>query len=720
LLWPERLPLEERDLKRLEASWITAELAAQAKLFRVDSITGAQLVGRNGKGDYSGVAIPYVLPGENSPREYRLRRDQPEIEYVDGRKKERNKYLTPPGRGNMLYFVPGTDIAFLSRVEIPIILAEGEFKTLSLWRAAWHSLGEAAEKPLFLPIGLSGVWCWRGTISKETGSDGARLDVKGTVSDLDRIEWRDRKVVIVFDRNVNTDDSVIAARAGLSKELRGRGAVVSWISWPKDCPEDMNGIDDFIHLRGPEEALLLIENALKSSEKVSLDCREYHLTDLGNARRLVAQHGHNLRYVAESGYHFWDGMRFTKDQTGHVMRFAKETILSLYSRAQGLDSTAREVLVKHALKSEAATRLKAMVELTATESEVATVISQLDSDPMVFNVLTWTIDLGTLEVREHRRADLISKLALVEFIPSAKCPMFLEFLNKIMKANSSLIRFLQKLFGYCLTGLSVEQRIWFFYGTGANGKTTLVKLIKTVLGEYALQTPIDTFLVKGNGQIPNDVARLKGARLVVAVEADEGRRLSESLVKGLTGGDEIVARFLHKEFFSFTPSSKVIIGTNHKPVIRGADHAIWRRIQLVPFGVTIPESEQDNDLFAKLANERSGILNWMLEGLRLWKIEGLGDHSEVRLATEEYRDEMDLVGQFLEECCLKKTRGEVEAGKLFLAFRKWCQNNGKDEISQTMFGLSLTEKGFQRKKDKTSRRTVYLGLVLEVQEPEIV
>jgi hypothetical protein len=255
---PIGIDLSAMDYAMLAKSGISQQLAADAGIRRVSNAEGMVMMGRSGRGDYAGIVFPYRWPGDVAIREYRLRRDHPEVELNDdGKEKERAKYISPPGRSNMLYFPPGVQVEQLSDSKLPILITEGEKKTLALSVLAWRNLGEAAEKPRWLSVGLSGVWNWRGTVGKTSGPDGERRDIKGVIPDVDKISWRGRDVTIVFDRNAVTNQSVMAALVGLSHELRRRGSIVRRFVWPKH--ETVNGIDDVVGKHGADFTLALIQ-----------------------------------------------------------------------------------------------------------------------------------------------------------------------------------------------------------------------------------------------------------------------------------------------------------------------------------------------------------------------------------------------------------------------------------------------------------------------------
>ena len=272
--------------------------------------------------------------------------------------------------------------------------------------------------------------------------------------------------------------------------------------------------------------------------------------------------------------------------------------------------------------------------------------------------------------------------------------MWQGFLDRIFDGNENLIRFVQKAIGYALTGSTREQVVFFLYGTGRNGKSTLINTVQALLGDYAMHTPTTTLMSRKSEGVPNDVARLKGARFVSAVEAESGRRLSEPFIKQLSGGDVITARFMRAEWFEFRPQFKLFFATNHKPIIRGTDLAIWRRIRLIPFNVTIPEDEVDPDLGQKLLKELPGILNWAIEGCLVWQKEGLGLPAEVAEATEAYRNEMDVLGGFFDECCILNPLARVTKRDFYEAYVQWAERSRETVLSQRKIGMMMMERGF--------------------------
>jgi putative DNA primase/helicase len=300
-------------------------------------------------------------------------------------------------------------------------------------------------------------------------------------------------------------------------------------------------------------------------------------------------------------------------------------------------------------------------------------------------------------VRPHRREDLLTKVAPVRPDPAAACPVWEAFLARILP-DAPVRAFVRRAAGYSLTGLTTERVLFVLFGAGRNGKSTLLETLREVLGDYATVAPAELLLVKRSEGIPNDLARLKGARFVTAAETDEGRRLAEGVVKQLTGGDTLTARFLHAEFFDFKPQFKVWLSTNHKPVIRGTDAGIWDRLRLIPFTVRIPDDEVDPGLPAKLRAEVAGIFNWLLAGLTEWREQGLDPPEAVLAATDGYRQEMDVLGAFLDDACLEEPQVRATAKALYGAYSAWCERTGEQPENQRTFGMRLAERGYARRK----------------------
>lgn len=433
----------------------------------------------------------------------------------------------------------------------------------------------------------------------------------------------------------------------------------------------------------------------------------FPLTDLGNAERMATQHGRTLRFCHDwNKWLAWDGRRWAIDNTAEVIRRAKETARSLYTEAgQIRDDELRKTIAKWARGSESRSKMMAMIELSKAEYCMPIRSNDLDTNPWYINVLNGTLDLRTGKLKDHEPDDLITKLVPAVYEPTATCPLWLEFLERIMKKNQAVISFLQRAIGYSLTGDTREQVIFILYGIGANGKSTFLETLSRLLNDYALHTPTQTLMVKPKGSIPNDVARLRGARYVTAVEADEEQKLAESMIKQMTGGERMAARFLNAEWFEFIPEFKIWLATNHKPEIRGTDHAIWRRICLISFDVVIPDDEQDKDLLKKLEGELEGILNWALEGCLAWQKIGLTPPPEVLRATAKYRSEMDVLAGFIEDYCLEDESLTTTAAQLYTSYIEWCSNSGEKPLSKRGFGLRLKERGFSQSRQSGGTRS---------------
>ena len=487
--------------------------------------------------------------------------------------------------------------------------------------------------------------------------------------------------------------------------LGGIAALVRVFDWP-EAPEKGDAADHPAVISGGEKALdRLLDDLCGAPEyappgtgfgpvPAGVRRQKSNFTDVGNAERLVERHGEAVRYCYPLGQWFcFDGQRWRADDAGEVERRSKETVRVMLREAAPEEGPIIDKdLAKHALASESRARIEAMIALARSEPGVPIRPEEMDPDQWLLNAENGTVDLRTGELREHRREDLITKLAPLKYDTSAEAPTW-EACLETWLPSGGLRRFLQKAVGYALTGDVSEQVLLFLYGPGANGKSTLINALMEAMGGYALQAAPELLTVKASAH-PTELADLKGARFVASVEVEDGKHLAESLVKQMTGGDRIKARFMRADFFEFTPTHKVFLAANHKPEIRGTDTGIWRRIKTVPFDVTIPQGERDPALPAKLRAELPGILRWAVEGCLLWQREGLGEPEEVKAATAEYKAEMDVLAGFIGERCVTRQGAWARFADLYAEYEKWCHESGELAEKKRTFGTRLKERGF--------------------------
>lgn len=326
-----------------------------------------------------------------------------------------------------------------------------------------------------------------------------------------------------------------------------------------------------------------------------------------------------------------------------------------------------------------------------------------------------TVELRTGVIRTARPEDYATKCTGAE--PDGDCPLWRKFLAEITNSDTDLQSYLQRMAGYCLTGLTIEHVLFFCYGTGANGKSVFINTLAGVWGDYAVTAPMETFVASHNERHPTDLASLRGARLVVAQETEQGRRWAESKIKALTGGDRISARFMRQDFFEFVPQFKLLIAGNHKPGLRGVDEAIRRRFHLIPFQVTIPEAKRDLRLFEKLKGEWGGILQWAVDGCLEWQRIGLAPPAAVRQATEAYLAAEDALANWLDECCEKSVLAQAELRDLYNSWAKWCERSGEQPSTQRSFSQALEDRGYQKRRVGEASRFGFAGLVIRQEEP---
>ena len=325
-----------------------------------------------------------------------------------------------------------------------------------------------------------------------------------------------------------------------------------------------------------------------------------------------------------------------------------------------------------------------------------------DRDPWLLCTPAGTVDLRTGSMRENRREDLITKVTTVG--PCGECPLWGRFLGQIFDGDQDLIAFVQRMLGYCLTGVTREHALFFCYGLGGNGKGTLLNTFAGILGDYATTAPKGMFEEAKSERHPTDLAGLRGARAVISQETEQGTRWAETLVKTLTGGDPVAARFMRQDFFEYVPAFKLLISGNHKPQLRDVTEAMRRRLHFIPFNRTIGKAERDTELAEKLKPEWPAILRWAIDGCLEWQRIGLAPPAAVREATSAYFVEQDAVAGFLAENCMTdKPNAVEETGELFSRFTAWCDYKGKTRISTMAFVAKIDEHGFKRGRDRTGR-----------------
>ncbi len=441
----------------------------------------------------------------------------------------------------------------------------------------------------------------------------------------------------------------------------------------------------------------------------------YNLTDVGNAERLIAQHGADLRYMpARSAWYVYTGQRWMFDEDGEVMRRAKAVLRGMYAEAATIkDDSARQAQARHALRCEATSRVESLVRWAQKEPGVSISIDAIDRDIWLLNCANSTLNLKTGQLQAHRRTDYLTRIVPVAYRPDATCPRWIAFLDTIMGHNEGLRRFLQRAVGYSLTGDTSEDKLFILHGTGRNGKTTFLETIARLLGPYGMRTPTETLMARRSGGIPNDVARLKGARFVHASETNEGQRLDEAFIKDITGGDTQSARFLHGEFFDFKPELKLWLRTNHRPDIKDTSDGMWARVSLIPFETRIPDSAMVARwrLEEMFNAEMEGIFAWAVQGCREWLQAGLQEPSEVRTATKAYRSDMDDVQRFIAEQCVVGPTYRVASSALYNAFKTWSEEQGERRIiTQTRLAGRLKDRGYQSERANSGMRWIGIDL----------
>ncbi len=433
-------------------------------------------------------------------------------------------------------------------------------------------------------------------------------------------------------------------------------------------------------------------------------------TDTRMAAALAQMVKGKLWYWAEIGkYLVFDGQRLTTDAPGGAFPFMLQLIEDLYKQALACsDYAMRCDMLKAAMKIEAHARQESILASAKHRPEIIVSSSQLDQHKMLLTVNNGTINLETGQLQASSAGDFMTRMTSIEYNQNAKSPMWLAFLNRIFDGDKEVIGFIRRFVGYCLTGMTTEQVLVFLYGTGCNGKSVFANVLSALLGDYASTAGADLLMARDNRNATNDIAALRGSRLVKVSEFDDGSRLAEAQIKTLTGGDPVTARFLYHENFTFVPTFKIVLIGNHHPKVRDTGHGIWRRIILVNFDVTIPEDERDPDLQEKLYAELPGILEWAVQGCLEWQQVGLKPPKSVLTATNDYRKAENIMSQWLEECCV---RGDGMSALAPVLLKSFIEFSGWRNTTPQKLGRMLSDAGFE--KQRTNGNNIWHGLDVE-------
>jgi putative DNA primase/helicase len=457
------------------------------------------------------------------------------------------------------------------------------------------------------------------------------------------------------------------------------------------------------------------------SDADTAPAKRYTFDDMGNAEGIFDAYGGFIRYsYTDKRWLYYDTRKWCMDTTGEIERAAEQAIKALdadepmYARAAELDDEDGDgegkklykAYLAHKKYSRSNRGKKAMLDELRHKIPISPM--QTDIDGMLLNTPTGIFDLREGVLRPHDPEAYITKIAHVEYDPTATCPTWERFLGEIFGGDTDLINYVQRAVGYSMTASTVEQCVFFLHGSGSNGKSTFLSIIREMMGDYTVNIQPETIMVKNSaGGANSDIARLKSARLVTTVEPNEGARLNEGLLKQLSGEDPVTARRLYGDEFEFIPQFKLWMATNHRPLIRGTDDGIWRRIKMIPFTVQIPDEKKDKHLAGKLRRELPGIFNWAIEGCRKYQESGLQEPRSVRGSTMEYRKDMDAIQQFIDECC--EQSGECPAVSLYSAYSDWAKRNHQYEMNNNVFGRKMSERYV---KQKTRNGAVYIGIKL--------
>jgi len=592
---------------------------------------------------------------------------------------------------------------------------------------------QGVERTIFrLPVVTNAIQSWENIYIVEGEKDVLALEEQGFVATCNSGgagKWlkkfgeyfRGAHVVIIPDNDPPGRKHAL----DVATSCYGKAESVRIVELP-GLPEK-GDVSDWLALdHTAEELRALVEHALPfepaaaepgpehwtAREKLEYDPLEF--TDVGDAARIAENHGFEIRYNHEpfGRWFCYNGTVWERDTSQKISKVIHSSIGDLLRIAANCtDGDRRRVLVSHAQRLSGVQKQKNVLYMLSTRPELQIVAKDLDAHPYLLNTINYTLDLesGDIVSLPHRREDYLTACAPVEYQPGATCPAWLLFLDRIFNGDAALIQFMARIVGYSLTGDTSEQCFFFCYGTGSNGKTVFFETLSMLFGEdYGIKSNIEIVLLQRQARETHGLAQLMGKRFCVLSEIPAGRRLNESVVKDLTGGDSINARNLYEKGFSFHPQAKFFLYGNHKPGI-GDGMAIWRRVMELPFTVTIPKAEQIpmRDFLGLFRAELPGILNWALEGYCSYREQGLRTPDAVTRAVNEYREESDTLHRFMEEHCEELAILSTPCKAMYARYSEWCEENGEHPISMRALNTKFKERGFEIRTGTGNRLILY-------------
>ena len=437
---------------------------------------------------------------------------------------------------------------------------------------------------------------------------------------------------------------------------------------------------------------------------------KYAHTDIGAGDLFADVYGDAVRYTpdARSQFFIWNGRQWEDDTKGRVNELAKDVAARVMpSMASHIsDDDNRIKWLKWAQKMQSNQYRKQMLESMRTKAGIAAALTDFDAESRYFNLINGVYDLQTGRLIPHDKKLMISKLGGAAFVPEARCERWESFVLEIMNGNADNVRFLQKVIGYALLGNPIEDCLFFLYGEKTrNGKTTLCRAIMNVFGDYGCTAQPETVAVnrnKSSNAPSSDIARLRGARFVNMPEPDKGMELNGALVKQLTGRDPFTTRFMHREFFEFVPNFVLFMNTNYEPRIDDLTLFSSGRIMTIPFPVHFEQEKQDRNLLQTLTTPEaaSGILNWILEGVKMYKAEGLRKNipADIAAATDKYRQNSDTFGQFIVDCIVPCENGSVGSSDVYREYQHWVSENGHHPMSNKNMSQEMERRGYKKRR----------------------